>query len=259
MYFIDVQGTLISDDTRLPIRGAVEFIDRLNRTQTPYMVITNSTKHRSDEFLGYLQGIGLSIPSTHYLDPLMVLERSLDQNERVAAYGSEAFLTVIASMGYVLDFTDPTVVLVAIKEDFSHEEYAQMIHFLLNGARLIGMHETALYAKNGNRYPGVGAILKMLEFAASSPYTVVGKPSKAFFNEALKRLQEQSFEASFDKISIISDDVKGDLIGAQKLGMQGVFVLSGKYRHADEIIPYLTEDEKPNCIYHDIGEVGERI
>lgn len=248
---------MISDDTRLPIRGAVEFIDRLNKTQTPYMVITNSTKHRSDEFLGYLQGIGLSIPSTHYLDPLMVLERSLDRNDRVAAYGSKAFLTVIASMGYALDYTDPTVVLVAIKDDFSHEEYAQMIHFLLGGARLIGMHETALYAKNGNRYPGVGAILKMLEFAASSPYTVVGKPSIPFFNEALKRLQMQDPCASYERVTIISDDVRGDLIGAQHLGMRGVFVLSGKYRSAEEIIPFLKEDEKPDRIYHDIGEIGE--
>lgn len=259
MYFIDVQGTLISDDTRLPIRGAVEFIDRLNQTQTPYMVITNSTKHTSDEFLRYLQSIGLNIPAKHYLDPLMVLERSLEKSDKVAAYGSEEFLNVVTSMGYELDFTTPNVVLVAIKEDFSHHEYAQMISFLLNGARLIGMHETALYAKNGKRYPGVGAILKLLEFAASTPYTVVGKPSVAFFNEALKRLQDQMPAASFDAVSIISDDIRGDLIGAQKLGMHGVFVLSGKYRHADEIIPFLTEDEKPDRIYHDIGEMGERI
>lgn len=259
MYFIDVQGTLISDDTRLPICGAVEFINRLNESKTPYMVITNSTKYSSEEFLRYLQSIGLNISKDHYLDPLMVLEHSLEPMDKVAAYGSKEFLNVIASMGYELDFSAPSVVLVAIKEDFSHEEYAQMIQFLLSGAKLIGMHETALYAKNGKRYPGVGAILKLLEFAASSPYRVVGKPSNDFFAEALKRLQLQDPAACYENVTIISDDVRGDLIGAQRLGMKGVFVLSGKYRKAEEIIPFLADDEVPHRIYADIGEMGERI
>lgn len=259
MYFIDVQGTLIEDNTKLPIRGAVEFIDHLNQTQTPYMVITNSTKYASDEFLGYLNSIGLSIPKERYLDPLMVLERHIGMDQKVAAYGSEAFLHVLRSMGYRLDFTAPDVVLVAIKENFTSDEYAQMIEFILSGARLIGMHETTLYVKNHKRYPGVGAILKMLEFATSCSYTVVGKPSTAFFEEALLRLQAQRSDAMFQEITIISDDLKGDLIGARGLGMRGVFVLSGKYKSADEILPSTPSQDRPDAVYRDMQEVLENV
>ena len=259
MYFIDVQGTLIDDHTKLPTRGAVAFIDHLNAHRIPYMVITNSTKNPSDEFLTYLNSIGLNIPQTHYLDPLMMLESHIDQSAKIAAYGSEPFLNVLRSMGYRLDFTAPDVVLVAIKEDFTPDEYAQMIEFLLAGAKLVGMHETTLYAKNHKRYPGVGAILKMLEFATSTQYTVVGKPSVPFFEEALSRLQQQKAGAAFSEITIISDDVKGDLIGAQKLGMKGVFVLSGKIRNADEIIPSLSLSEHPAEIYPDIEGILERL
>lgn len=259
MFFIDVQGTLIEDNTKLPIRGAAAFINHLNETQIPYMVITNSTKYASDEFLGYLNSIGLSIPKEHYLDPLMVLERYVDVNQKVAAYGSEAFLNVLASMGYSLDFTSPDIVLVAIKENFASDEYAQMIEFLLRGARLIGMHETTLYVKNSKRYPGVGAILKMLEFATSCPYEVVGKPSKAFFQEALVRLRVQNKEAVFEEITIISDDLKGDLIGARELGMKGIFVLSGKYTSADEILPMIPPQHHPDAVYSDMQEVLENL
>ena len=94
-------------------------------------------------------------------------------------------------MGYKLDYENPRTVLVAIKEDFSADEYAQMIDFLLSGAKLVGMHETSIYAKNNKRYPGVGAILKLLEFATSVSYDVVGKPSETFYKEALKMLQNQ--------------------------------------------------------------------
>lgn len=259
MYFVDVQGTLIEDNTKLPTRGAVAFIDYLNTHNIPYMVITNSTKNPSDEFLEYLNSVGLNIPKSHYLDPLMMLENHIKKSRKIAAYGSESFLQVIQSMGYILDYNVPDVVLVAIKENFTPDEYAQMIEFLLAGAELVGMHETTLYAKNHKRYPGVGAILKMLEFATSVSYTVVGKPSRAFFEEALFQISIQKSGLSFNDITIISDDVKGDLIGAQSLGMKGVFVLSGKYRSSDEIIPSLKPHERPAEIYADMQAILERL
>lgn len=259
MYFIDVQGTLIEDNTKQPVRGALAFIDHLNRHDIPYMVITNSTKNPSDEFLGYLNSIGLNIPRERYLDPLMILESHIEKSSKVAAYGSQPFLKVLASMGYTLDYENADVVLIAIKEDFLPDEYAQMIELLLGGARLVGMHETSLYVKNHKRYPGVGAILKMLEFAVSTPYTVVGKPSVPFFEEALAGLRKQSPEAEFADVTIISDDLKGDLLGAQALGMRGIFVLSGKIRNADEIIPSLKSEEHPSAIYADLQEVLENL
>ncbi len=256
MYFIDVQGTLIDDVHKAPIRGAVALIERLNARNIPYMVITNNTKRSSSDFLHYLNSIGLHIPKEHYLDPLMTLE-SMVAKEAVAAYGATAFLDVLEQMGYTLDYTRPKTVLIAIKENFCADEYAQMIDFLLSDAALVGMHETTLYAKNGKRYPGVGAILKMLEFATSKPYEVVGKPSRAFYAEALRRLQQQQCGVKYDDITIISDDVKGDLSGAAALGMRTVFVLSGKYQKEEEIIPYLQEHERPERIYQDLFEVLE--
>ncbi len=258
MYFIDVQGTLIDDLNKLPVRGASEFITHLNVHQIPYMVITNNTKRKSGDFLAYLNGIGLNIPAEHYLDPLMLLESTLPKS-RVAAYGSEPFLRIMEALGYQLDYENPETVLLAIKEDFNADEYAQMIELLLQGSRLIGMHETTLYSKNNKRYPGVGAILKMLEFATSVNYTVLGKPSTAFYNEALQRMQKQEASAQFEEITIISDDVKGDLGGAKALGMKTVFVLSGKYKRADEIISFLNPEEIPDQTFDDMQAYRESL
>ncbi|MBA1437971.1 MAG: HAD-IIA family hydrolase [Epsilonproteobacteria bacterium] len=254
MYFIDVQGTLISDSDKMPIDGSIEFLTHLNKHNIPYMIITNNTKKASKVFYEYLQSIGLNFRFEKYLDPLMVLEDRVTK-KGVAAYGAKEFLDTLQKMGYTLDYENPKTVLVAIKEDFSADEYAQMIDFILNGAKLIGMHETSIYAKNNKRYPGVGAILKMLEFATSCEYEVVGKPSVAFYNEALKRLQQQDKEACFAKIEIISDDVKGDLGGSKELGMQTLFVTSGKYKSAKEIVPFLQEHLKPDFIYKDMQDI----
>jgi NagD protein len=162
-------------------------------------------------------------------------------------------------MGYVLDYENPKTVLISIKENFTSEEFAQIIDFLLGGASLVGMHETSIYAKNSKRYPGVGAILKMLSFATSCSYEVVGKPSVAFYDEALFMLQKQNPDAKFSDITIISDDVKGDLGGAKEMGMKTVFVTSGKYKSADEIVPFLEPHLRPDFVFADMQEILEQL
>jgi len=254
VYFIDVQGTLISDHDKSPIEGSREFIDKLNKENIPYMVVTNNTKKSSQDFYNYLHSIGFDFRFENYLDPLMLLKSRVTK-ESVAAYGAKEFLQTLQKMGYALDFKNPKTVLIAIKEDFTADEYAQMIEFLLSGAKLVGMHETSIYAKNNKRYPGVGAILKMLSFATSVTYDVVGKPSNSFYNEALSRIQRQNADATFEKITMISDDVKGDLGGAKELGMKTVFVTSGKYKTADEIVPFLEEHLRPDEVYASMQEI----
>lgn len=258
MYFIDVQGTLISDEDKSPIVGSIEFIDRLNEHNIPYMIVTNNTKKASLDFHAFLNSLGFNFTLDKYLDPLMMIESRVDKNG-VAAYGSPEFLNTLAKMEYKLDFNNPKTVLIAIKEDFNADEYAQMIDFLLSGASLVGMHETSIYVKNAKRYPGVGAILRMLEFATSTSYEVIGKPSTAFYGEALRRLQLQKKDASFEKITMISDDVKGDLGGAKEMGMKTIFVTSGKYKKEEEIVPFLQESLKPDLVYANMQEILEQI
>ena len=258
MYFIDVQGTLISDNDKSPINGAIEFINILNTRNIPYMIVTNNTKKASQDFYRFLQNKGFNFSFEKYLDPLMLLESRVEKTS-VAAYGAPEFLETLVSMGYILDYENPQTVLVAIKENFTADEYAQMIDFLLCGASLVGMHETSLYAKNNKRYPGVGAVLKLLEFATSVTYEVVGKPSDAFYKEALRLLQVQDKNVSFVDIEMISDDVKGDLGGAKELGMKTSFVTSGKYRTQEEIVPYLKEKLRPDFVYNDMQDILEKI
>ncbi|MDF1875588.1 HAD-IIA family hydrolase [Sulfurimonas sp. SAG-AH-194-I05] len=258
MYFIDVQGTLISDADKSPIEGAIDFIDKLNEERIPYMIVTNNTKKQSKVFYDFLQAQGFHFNAHSYIDPLMLLESHVEK-EAVAAYGAKEFLDTLQSMDYTLDYKNPKVVLVAIKEDFTAEEYAQMIDFLLAGASLVGMHATSIYAKNTKRYPGVGAILKLLEFATSVSYKVIGKPSNAFYNEALAMLKKMNPHATFADITMISDDVKGDLGGAKELGMKTIFVTSGKYKTQEEIVPFLKEELKPDFVYKNMQEILENI
>ena len=238
-YFIDIQGTLIDDKNFLPLPGAIEFIDYLNEKKIPFVLVTNNTKKESNEFIKYLQNLGFKFNSNQYIDPLMIIKKEL-KDVILKPYGNEKFLKIIENNFKTSN--NPEAVILGIKI-FSPDEISEIIELLLNGAKLYGMHKTSLYVKNDKRYPGLGAILEMLKFATGKDYEIFGKPSKKFFNEAAKKMG-----LSFDKITIISDDLFGDLIPAKNIGMKTILVLSGKIKDINEITA------KPDMIYRNLKE-----
>jgi len=250
-FFIDVQGTLICDEKREPIVGAIEFIDNLNEKDIPYMVITNNTKQTSNDFLNHLQSIGLNIKN--YIDPFSLLEK-VAIGKNVAAFGTAEFLDVLVELGYELDYDTPASLIVSIKKDYTNDDYARMIECAYLTDELIGMHETSTYLKEGNRYPGVGAIMNMIKFAVNKEYKVVGKPSFSYYDKAREQLN-----LDFEDITIISDDMMGDLVGAKKFGMKAGLVLSGKVKSSQEVLPTLKENEKPEFICKNMSEVLELL
>ena len=236
-FFIDVQGTLISDKDKSPISGAIEFINELNNSKIPYMVVTNNTKIISEEFHRFLCNLGFKIPAKNYLDPFMVLKKMV-RNPNVKAFGADEFSETLKKMGYDTTSKNPKTMLIASKKDFSSDDYASMIETALGSVDLVGMHATSIYAKDGRRYPGVGAILKMISYATTKDYEIIGKPSGAFYEEARRRLNlQQSSDIDFKDITMISDDAVGDLCGIKELGAKTVLVLSGKCKSEKEIEP----------------------
>lgn len=230
-YFIDVQGTLIDDKSKKPISGAIEFIDGLNEKKVPYIIVTNNTKIKSENFYNFLKEIGFNIPKESYLDPLMVLQKTL-QVKSVLCFGPQEFLDVIEALEYKNTQTNPEAILVTSSKDFDSKDYSLMLEKVIKGSKLVGMHATSVYAKDGKRYPGVGAIMEMLAYATGCDYKVIGKPSTAFYEEALKLLGAKSFR----DVTMISDDAIGDLCGIHELGAETILVLSGKCKNEDEVL-----------------------
>lgn len=247
MYFIDVLGTLINESDKNTIYGSKSLIRYLNKHNIPYVVISNNTKLKSQDALNNLKEKGLEIRYDAYLDPFCVLSE-VCQAGAVAMFGSEAFISVMQSMGYTQDLIKPKAVIIASYDNFSFEDFAKIIELVNNGAQLIAMHEASTYKKNAKIYPGIGAVVKMLENATSKSAKILGKPSRLFYEIAYKKVIKQSGNAvflertalmdtgksahelyiDFSEIDIISDDAKGDLQGAKELGMKTILVLSGK-------------------------------
>ena len=251
MIFLDVQGTLINDNDKNLINGASELLKYLNYKNIPYVIITNNTKDLN--FLNTLRLKGLDIKEGAYLDPFSILKTHLKPC-KIAAFGASEFLTSLQILGFELDFINPKALLIASYDNFSFKDFALMIELIQKNIKIIAMHETSIYKKNNHSFPGVGAIMAMLSYATNCKYEVFGKPSLIFYENALKLLQIQDKNASFDKVLVISDDFKGDLLKAKELNMKIALVLSGKIKTINGL-----DISKQDKVYNNIAEFLDTI
>ena len=78
----------------------------------------------------------------------------------------------------------------------------------------------------------------------------MGKPSAEFFRLAL-----EDMDASPQETAMIGDDILTDVGGAQKMGMSGILVKTGKYR--EEMAK--SSEVKPDLVLDSIARLPEHL
>jgi HAD superfamily hydrolase (TIGR01450 family) len=106
------------------------------------------------------------------------------------------------------------------------------------GAELIGMHRNPWWLTPEGPTLDSGAIVTGLEFATERRARILGKPPPDFFREAAAELVAEVRDAGGRRlrrrdIAMVGDDLRSDILAAQRVGLRGVFVLSGKHALTD--------------------------
>ncbi|NXJ40279.1 HDHD2 protein, partial [Ciconia maguari] len=114
---------------------------------------------------------------------------------------------------------------------------------ILDGAPLIAIHKARYFKKKDGLALGPGPFVAGLEYATDTKATVVGKPEKTFFLEALR-----GTDCAPEEAIMIGDDCRDDVGGAQNAGMRGILVRTDE----DKInpAPYLTCENFPEAVEH---------
>jgi phospholysine phosphohistidine inorganic pyrophosphate phosphatase len=90
-----------------------------------------------------------------------------------------------------------------------------------------------------------GAFVAALEQAADTLAVVLGKPAATFYQAALARLGHPAAE-----VVMVGDDIRTDVDGAQRAGLAGVLVRTGKFDPAD-----LDGDITPSAVLDTIADL----
>jgi HAD superfamily hydrolase (TIGR01458 family) len=223
---LDMDGVLTVSWEPLP--GAVAAFARLRAAGLPIRVLTNTTGRSRATIAAGLRNAGFEISDDEVLSAAVAAAahlRAAHPQGRVFLLG-DAQRSDLAGVRLVGLDDDPDVVLVSgADESFAFETLNRVYRALLGGAAFVAMHRTMAWMATEGVCLDAGAYVVGLERAVGRPAVVTGKPSAEFFAAGLA-----SLGLAAGRVAMVGDDLEGDVLAAQAVGITGVLVRTGKFR-----------------------------
>ncbi len=234
---LDVDAVLLDIDGVLAvswqaIEGAPEACASLRAANMPVRFVTNTTSRSRASIAEALCDIGIEVDD----DEILTATRATAAYVQANHPGRSCLLV---SSGDASDdlagcplVTEPdradVVIIGGAGPEFDYETLNGAFRAVQGGAALVAMHRNLHWRTADGDQLDTGAFLMGLEAATLVDAVVVGKPSPEFFEVALASAGVEPTRAV-----MVGDDVDSDILGAQRLGIHGVLVRTGKFRPAD--------------------------
>ena len=225
---LDLDGTVYQEGRAIP--GAAEALAELRRRGIPFRFTTNTTRRPRTALAERLRGMGIAAEPGEILSAPAAAARWL----RDRGVCKAQLLLAQATWGEfegleVVDHGPEVVVVGDLGEEWTFPLLNQAFRNLMDGAELLAIQRNRYWHTDGGLSLDAGPFVAALEYGSGKTATLVGKPSRAFFEAAAAELG-----LPFDRIAVVGDDLESDVAGAREVGMMGVAVRTGKYRPQDE-------------------------
>ena len=262
---LDLDGVIVVAGEALP--GAPEAVATLEARGFPYRIVTNTSAISRATLARWSGKVGAPIPAERF-------ESALSAS---AAWTARAFagqpLYVLASPDARTEFSGqrllsheeagrPGAAVAAVvigdsPEEATFDNLNRAFRLVRGGAVLVGMHRNPWWLTPEGPTLDSGAFVAGLEFAAEVRARIVGKPSPAFFSIAVADLRRVAGrDLARRDIAMVGDDVRTDVRAAQRAGLRGIFVLSGKHGPADiETVARERGGRRPDAVAPSLAEV----
>ena len=120
------------------------------------------------------------------------------------------------------------VLLGDLGEKWSYTLLQEAFEYVLAGAAMIALSRDRYWLRDGKLALDAGPFVAGLEFAVGKEALVAGKPSPAFYMAALGSMGVEVGTS----VAMVGDDLWSDVQGAQRAGLKGWLVRTGKYRES---------------------------
>jgi phospholysine phosphohistidine inorganic pyrophosphate phosphatase len=218
---LDLDGTLYTESG--PVEGAHEALARLEGAGIPYRYVTNTTRRPRREVVARLDAMGFPVQEELVFTPAAAASVKL-RGRSCYPLVAEALLEDLDGLEYAS--VSPEYVLVGdLGEGFTYARLNTAFRYLMGGAELVALQKNRYWEKEDGLSLDAGPFVTALEYASGKLATVVGKPEAPFFEAALADLGLDAQE-----VAMVGDDAETDVAGAQKAGLRGVQVKTGKYQ-----------------------------
>jgi len=223
---IDIDGVLTVSWQPLP--GTVAALQLLREAALPLALVTNTTSRTRASIAAALAGAGFPVTAADILTAPVIAAAYLRERypgARCLLLNSGDIVEDLADVTLARDGDAVDVVLIGgAGPEFSYQALNAAFGHLQRGATLVAMHRGLYWRTSEGLQLDSGAFVAGLEQAAGTKAEVVGKPAPAFYATALAHLG-----AAAAGTVMVGDDIENDVLAAQRQGLTGVLVKTGKY------------------------------
>ena len=253
----DLEGVFFAGDAVLP--GALDVMKIIKEKKIPHRFITNISKQNVSEIFDHMSSIGLSPEKENIIGLLdyagLFLKRIFNDLKTVFVIGSEELRFAVSNAGFEdLTLENPDnvdIVLIGLDEELTYFSLSKASHLVAHGAQFVAMNSDVRRPSGaGTEFLlGGGAIAEVIRVSSGKDPVVIGKPSPYLFEEAIIQMNFSS-----DKIIMVGDNLRTDILGASNLGMKTVWVnrwgkIKGdpnvhpdlEIKTIDELLPFLSD------------------
>ncbi len=123
------------------------------------------------------------------------------------------------------------------EELLTYEAMNTAFRLIMDGAALLAMHTNMYWRTASGLQLDSGPYVRALELATGKQAVVLGKPDRAFFEQALLTIDVQPQDAI-----MVGDDIENDVAGAQRAGLRGILVYTGKHKADSPLLQRIHPD-----------------
>lgn len=224
---LDLDGTLYVGDERVP--GAREAVERLKESGLIVRYVTNTTRKPRRAVAENMRDLGFQIEEGQIFTPA-IAAAGLIGGRSCLPLVDESLLEDLPAVTPTAN--RPDYVLVGdLGEDFTYARLDKAFRCLMGGAELLALQKNRYWQTETGLSLDAGPFVAALEYASGKSATVLGKPRAEFFRLAL---EDMNLEAS--DVAMVGDDPESDVAGAQRAGLRGVQVKTGKWTPGCEVV-----------------------
>lgn len=246
---IDLDGVVYISNQAIP--GAAEAINRLKSKNIPLRFVTNTTTMSQDSLHKKMVSMGLPIEKHEIISAVQAAVLYLRSKKNPTCF-------LVLTDDCKKDFTEftqtdknPDFVVIGDLDQkqggWSYPLLNKIFNMLITGSKMIALHKGKFWQTDQGLTLDIGVFVAGLEYVTGQKATVIGKPSKTFFQMALKDLGVKASQAA-----MIGDDLDNDIKGAQSAGLKAILVKTGKYR--EELVK--KSKVRPDFVIESITEMS---
>lgn len=255
---IDGDGVLWRGDRALP--GLHRFYDVLRSRSIRWALLTNNNTKTVGQYLAKLAGLGIESDSSQIFSSSTAtasyLVKKYGPATPIYAVGMSGVIDTLLDAGFKVSTGEKmpdhavTAVVAGMDRHFTYAKAEVAARLILGGAEFVATNTDGTYPTPDGLSPGTGWVIGALQGATGVTPKVIGKPEAAIFTTALEALG-----ADKATTAMIGDRLGTDILGAQRVGIPTIGVLTGVTTREEMVSSHI----QPDVVYEGIAELAEEL